>query len=337
MFLAALATLALGAVLGPEAPLIAIGSGLGALAIGLVKKDAAPSAVAVIASAGGFVAISTLFGSPLLGAFLLMEVAGFGGSMLAVALLPGLLAAGIGFLVFVGLDSITGLGTFSLAIPDLPAFTTPTLAMFAWALVFGVICPFLAWFISTLALSARTLVHAHRLVITPLLGATIAVLAIAFSELSDKGANFVLFSGQSALPTLIQQSATWSVGALVLVTVCKTLAYALSLSAFRGGPVFPSLFIGSSLGLVASHLPGMSVVPGLAIGIGAMCVSMLKLPLTSVMLATVMLSSDSYAVMPLAIVAVVVGFVVTQLIPSPNGLLDETPSHVNVGALRPAR
>jgi H+/Cl- antiporter ClcA len=337
VFLAALATLSLGAVLGPEAPLIAIGSGLGGVAIRLVKKDAPPNAIAIVASAGSFVAISTLLGSPILGAFLLMEVAGLGGSMMAMALLPGLLAAGIGYLVFVGLDTITGLGTFSLAIPDLPTFTTPTMAMFAWALVFGAICPFLGWFIYTLALSLRRLVDAHRLLITPLLGATIAMLAIAFSELTDKGANFVLFSGQSALPELVDQSATWSVGALVVVTVCKSLGYGLSLSAFRGGPVFPSLFIGGSLGLAASHLPGMSIVPGLAICIGAMCVSMLKLPFTSVLLATVLLASDSYAVMPLAIVAVVVGYVVTQWIPSPRGWLDLPTSQVDLVSPEPAQ
>jgi H+/Cl- antiporter ClcA len=327
VFLAALATLALGAVLGPEAPLIAIGSGLGGLAIRLVNKDAPPSAIAIIASAGSFVAISTLLGSPLLGAFLLMEIAGLGGSMMAVALLPGLLASGIGYLVFVGLDTISGLGTFSLAIPELPAFTTPTIAMFAWALVIGAICPFLGWFIYTLALSFRRLVDAHRLLITPLLGAMIAGLAIAFSELADKNANYVLFSGQEALPKLVDQSATWSVGALVLVSVFKSLGYGLSLSAFRGGPVFPGLFIGGSLGLAASHLPGMSVVPGLAIGIGAMCVSMLKLPFTSVLLATVLLASDSYAVMPLAIIAVVVGYMITQLLPSPTGWFHLSSSH----------
>ena len=38
--IAAFATLSLGAVLGPEAPLIAIGSGLGVLAVHLVKRDA---------------------------------------------------------------------------------------------------------------------------------------------------------------------------------------------------------------------------------------------------------------------------------------------------------
>ena len=76
VFLAALTTLSLGAVLGPEAPLIAIGGGLGALAVHLAKKDAPPMALTVMASAGSFAAISTLLGSPILGAFLIMEAAG---------------------------------------------------------------------------------------------------------------------------------------------------------------------------------------------------------------------------------------------------------------------
>src|SRR4029453_11802111 len=56
--LAALTTLGLGAVLGPEAPLIAIGGGLGALAVRLGKKDAPPMALTIMASAGSFAAIS---------------------------------------------------------------------------------------------------------------------------------------------------------------------------------------------------------------------------------------------------------------------------------------
>ena len=320
--LAALATLAFGAVLGPEAPLIAIGSGLGALAIRTVKRDSAPTAIALIATAGSFAAISTLIGSPLVAAFLMLEVAGIGGTMLAVALLPGFLAAGLGFLVFVGLDSLTGQGTFSLAIPELPAFTTPTVAMFAWALVLGLLCPVIGWLLYTVALSVRTLVHANRLLVTPLLGVSIAVLAIGFDQMTDQGVEEVLFSGQAQLPVLVAQSATWSTGALILVIVCKGLAYALSLSAFRGGPIFPSLFIGGALGVLAGQLPGMSIVPGLAIGIGAMCASMLKLPFTSVLLATVLLSSDAYAVMPLAIVAVVVAYVATLRFPPPRSWLE---------------
>ncbi len=79
---AAFATLSLGVVLGPEAPLIAIGSGLGVLAMHLVKRDAPPMATVVIGAAGSFAAIATLLGSPLVGAFLLMEMAGLGGPMM---------------------------------------------------------------------------------------------------------------------------------------------------------------------------------------------------------------------------------------------------------------
>jgi len=317
--LAALATLALGAVLGPEAPLIALGGGLGALALLVIKKDSPPTAVAVIASAGSFAAVSTLLGSPLLGAFLLMEASGLAGAMLGVGLLPGLLAAGIGSLVFVGLDSWTGLGTFSLALPDLPEFATPTLAMFLWALVFGAACPLVAWGIRALARIVRPLVHAHRLLVTPGLGLAIAGLAVLFSVVTGEDTAEVLFSGQSALPALISDGAAWPVGAVLLLVLCKALAYGLSLSAFRGGPVFPAMFVGAALGVAASHLPGMALVPAVGVGIGAMCVSMLRLPLTSVLLATVLLTSDAFAVMPLVIVAVVVAHVVTGRLPEPPG------------------
>jgi H+/Cl- antiporter ClcA len=313
--LAALATLSLGAVLGPEAPLIALGGGLGGLAVRVLKKDAPPTAVALIATAGSFAAISTLLGSPLLGAFLLMEAAGVGGTLLAVALLPGLLAAGIGSLVFVGLDSLTGQGTFSLAIPNLPPFTTPTGAMFGWAIGFGLVAPLFAWGTYALARAVRPAVHARRIPVTVLLGLVIAALAVVFSQITGKDTSDVLFSGQSALPALVTGAGTWSIGALALLVVCKTLAYALSLSAFRGGPVFPSMFIGAALGVMAANLPGMSLVPAVGMGIGAMCTSMLKLPFTSVLLATVLLTSDAYAVMPLVIVAVVVAYVTGQWLP----------------------
>ena len=139
VLLAALATLSLGVVLGPEAPLIALGGGLGVLAIRLAKRDAPARTRTVVAAAGSFAAISTLLGSPLLGAFLLMEASGLAGATLELVLVPGLLASGVGSLIFLGLDAWTGLGTFSLAIPDLPHVGSPTGAEFGWALAIGVL------------------------------------------------------------------------------------------------------------------------------------------------------------------------------------------------------
>ena len=66
----------------------------------------------VIGAAGSFAAIAALLGSPLAGAFLLMEAAGLGGPIMGVVLVPGLLAAVVGALIYVGLDAWTGFGTF---------------------------------------------------------------------------------------------------------------------------------------------------------------------------------------------------------------------------------
>ena len=315
--IASLATLCFGVVLGPEAPLIAIGSGLGVLAIHLLKKDAPATAVAVIAAAGSFAAISTLLGSPLVGAFLLMEAAGLGGPMLGVVLVPGLLGAGVGSLIFVGLDAWTGYGTFSLAVPNIPSFGRPDGPEFLWAIVIGLAAAVLGAAIRRLGLFLQPVIEQRSVVLTPVVGLAVGGLAVVFTEVTGRSSSEVLFSGQDQLPQLIQTAAGWSVGALVLLFACKGVAYGLSLSCFRGGPVFPSLFLGAAGGIALSHAPGLPMVAGVGMGIGAMSVSMLGLPFTSVLLASVILEDDAVPMMPIVIVAVVVAYVASaRLVPA---------------------
>lgn len=314
---AAFLTLAFGVVLGPEAPLIAIGGGLAAWAVRLVRKDAPGQAVVVIGAAGAFAAISTLLGSPLVGAFLLMEVAGLSGAMIGVVLVPGLIAAGIGSLVFIGLDGITGLGTFSLAVPDLPPFSSIDGYQFLWAIAIGVLGAGVGTAIRRGAQWLDPLVASRRLVLTPVLGVGIALAAVAFAAASDKDADQVLFSGEDSLAPLIQEADSWPVQALVLLVVLKSIAYLLSLSGFRGGPTFPAMFIGAAGGVALSHLPGLPVVAGVAMGIGAMAVTMLNLPLTSVLLTVLFLQSDGVTLTPLIIVSVVVAYVTSARISPP--------------------
>jgi H+/Cl- antiporter ClcA len=319
--LAALATLALGVVLGPEAPLIAIGGGLGVIAVRLAKRDAPPATGVVMAAAGSFAAISTLFGSPILGAFLLMEASGLGGPLMGLILVPGLLSAGIGFLIFDGLNAWTGLGAFSLAIPNLPTFSTPDVAEFGWAVVIGLSAAVLGVAIYRLALFLRARVTKRMLILTPLVGAAVALIAMGFEGATGRGSSLVLFSGQSALPSLVQHAAGWTAAALVLLVLCKAVAYGASMSSFRGGPVFPSLFIGAAGGMALSHVGGLPLVPGVAMGIGAMCVAMLKLPLTSVLLGSLLVAKDAAAVTPLVIVAVTIAYVASAwLTPSAKGV-----------------
>lgn len=334
--LAALATLSLGAVLGPEAPLIALGAGLAALAVRLINRGAPEQAVLTIAAAGSFAAIATLFGSPLLGAFLLMEAAGLAGALLDVVLLPGLLAAGIGALVFVGLQHWTGFGALSLALPDLPAVGPPSIGEFGWAIVIGLLAPVVATGVRRLALALRPRVERHLVLLTPVVGLSIAGLAIAYSEITGKATSDVLFSGQDQLGPLLANGADYTAGALVLLVAAKGLAYGASLAAFRGGPVFPSMFLGAAGGMALSHAPGLPLLAGAAMGIGAMCVAMLRLPLTAVLLATLLLFSDGLDLTPLVIVAVVVSHVTTaRLSPRPAPPAEPVPADQPTAAEMP--
>jgi H+/Cl- antiporter ClcA len=315
--LAALASLSLGAVLGPEAPLIAIGSGLGLAASRYVVK-VSPSLVPAVGLAGAVACLGTVFGNPLISAVFLMEGIGIGGQMLTLVLVPGLLAAGVGALVFVGLGRWTGLGSASLVLPHLPHFVRPTLAEVGWSLAMGVAAALVAWLIRV-----GGLVLCHRLerlkVVGPVIvGAAVAGLAVAFAAASGKPDTSVLFSGQRLIGTLIYQHGTWALGALGALLAFKSLAYSLSLSSFRGGPIFPVLLLGTAGGLLASHLPGFGLVPAIAAGMGAMTSAVLRLPVASVLLPSLLLLASGVAVIPVVIVAVVVSFVVTQFLPLPT-------------------
>ncbi len=307
---ASLATLMFGAVLGPEAPLVLIGAGVAVLIVRLIKSDAPDQAVVVIGAAGSFAAISTLLISPLAGAFLLLEAAGIGGGLISVILLPGMLAAGIGSLVFIGLSSATGSGTYSLALPDIPHVNPPTFAEFLWAIGIGLVAPVIGIAIRRLAFQLQPLLVHRKVLLTPLFGLAVGGLAVLFQQVTDHPSSYVLFSGESALAPLIQEAGAWSVGALVMLVICKGLAYSVSLSAFRGGPTFPGMFIGAAGGMALSHLPGLPMVAGVGMGIGAMTVVMLGgLPLSSVLLTLLFLQSDALDLISVVIVAVVVAYV----------------------------
>ena len=216
----------------------------------------------------------------------------------------------MGALIFVGLDNLTGFGTFSLNVGPLPHVGSPTGTEFLWAIVIGLAAALTATGIFRLASWLRPFVQRRRILLTPLAGLAVGGLAIAFAAGTTHGSSEVLFSGQTALPALVQQAAGYTVGALLLLIICKGLAYAISLSSFRGGPIFPSMFIGAAGGIALSHVGGLPMVAGAAMGVGAMVAGALRMPLTAVLLPSLLFLSDAVALMPVVIVAVVVSYVV---------------------------
>jgi len=322
--LAGLATIGPGLVLGPEAPLIAIGSGLALFTISLARRDMPSQALLIVAAAGSFAAISFIFESPLIAAVILIEATGIGGSRLPLIVVPGLLGAGIGSLVAIGMGSFTGLSTsaFALGALQLPHFGRPDIAEFGWTIALAVAIAVVARFAMLGGLGTYRIVAPRLLPLLPVIGLIVAGLAIAFHGAAGKSVNEVLFSGQDALPGLVANAGTWSVTALLLLIVFKGLAYSLCLGSFRGGPTFPALFLGAAAGIATSHLPGFSLVPGVAVGMGAATAAILRLPLSAVVLATLLTVEAGTGQEPLIIVGVVVAYLVTLLLSNVTASLE---------------
>ena len=302
ILLAALATLGFGLVLGPEAPLIALGLGLGAAIVRLVPLEQTEAQLLVLA--GAFAAIAALFGGPLVAAFLLFEVTAASGRIpahaLGRALLPGFVAAGTGALVFTGVNDWPGLHVSELALPSLPAYDTVRIADLAWCI---------------------PLAAGIALVVAGLL---VGLAAVVFRALADRPVDLVLFSGQAELPGIVAEG---SASVLALLVLAKGLAYALSLgSGFRGGPVFPAITIGVAVGVLAADiLPGLDTTPAIAVGIAAGTAAVLRVPFTAVLLATLLLGSSAADVAPIAVLAAAVGWVVAIALPNPEDSPEPVP------------
>ena len=316
--LAAMASIGLGAVIGPEAPLIALGGGLAYLIITWLRPHIEKQPAAIVTGSGSFTAISTLLGSPLVGAFLLLEGSSLTGLTMELALMPGILAAGIGYLIFVGLDSATGLGLFSLSISHLPPYGSPTIWQFIGAIMVGAVGAALIAVLRKTGWSLYPRIKSNVVGYTMLAGFLIALGAIVFTTITGQGEQYVLFSGQDQLPQLIASAAGLSVGTLVLMLVLKSFAYAMAIVSFRGGPTFPAIFLGAALGVLLSHLTGMSLIACIAMGIAATTAAMLRLPLTTILLVTILLGGDGLRVMPITIAAAVVAYITAMRMAPPE-------------------
>ncbi|HZN21168.1 MAG TPA: chloride channel protein [Gaiellaceae bacterium] len=316
---AALATLGLGLVLGPEAPLIALGLGLGALSVKFLPSEGTGAQLLVFS--GAFAAVAALFGGPLIAAFLLFEVTAASGKIPAQqigrALLPGFVAAGTGALVFTGVADWEGLHQANLSLPSLPPYESVRVTDLAWCLVMAVA---VAGVIVALRHLAHRIAAQSALGPVPLLvvaGLLVGTLAAVFRATADRPVDLVLFSGQTELPDVVAEG---SAAVLVLLVVTKGLAYALSLGAgFRGGPVFPAIALGVAAAMVAENiLPGLHTTPAVATGIAAATTAVLRVPFTAVLLVSLLMGPSAFDVAPIAVLAAAIAWLVVTWLPTPE-------------------
>ena len=307
--LASLGSLSLGAVVGPEAPLIAIGGGLALLAADRTKLGADPQGRALIAAAGSAAAIATILGNPLVAVILMLEVVGLASQSVMLVIVPCIISSGVGALLFTGLGHWTGLPTGSLALPDVGA-TTLDAADLIFVIPLAAAVALLMHVVMVIGRRVATAAKPRPILVAVAAGVLTGALAGLFALVTGRSPVEVLESGQESLPGLVDQA--WPVGALLLLFLCKSAAYGLCLGSFRGGPTFPAIFLGGVAGVLVGHLPGLGTVPGLGICMAAGMVAILRLPVTTVLLVVLLLGPAATSQMPVVMVATVTALVVVE-------------------------
>ncbi|MFD5712402.1 chloride channel protein [Streptomyces pharetrae] len=312
--LAALGTLPLGVVLGPEAPLMAVGSGLALLALRGSRAAADPRTVAVVGTAGSTAAISTILGGPLVTAVLTVEAAALGGTRMVLVLLPCLIASAAGALVFTGFGSWTGLDIGDLSLPAVPPGAAPDAGDFLWGLPVAALIAVLIAAGRGLGLRTLRWTGRHTAVRTVVCATAVGGCVAVYALLTGRSPTEAALSGQDAIGGLAMDPHAWPVAALVALVLCKGLAWAIALGSLRGGPIFPAVLLGAATALACSGLPGFGTVPALALGITAAAAAVTGLPLSSAVLAVLLMGRAAHDQMPLIVAASVVAFVVAQLV-----------------------
>jgi H+/Cl- antiporter ClcA len=296
MVIVSLVSLTAGASLGPEAALISIAVAVGTL---LAKRMRKPELGRVFGMSGVGSVLSGLFGSPLAPSVAVLEVTHLTGRNLYVFLLPVLVASAIGLLAF---EAILDGPLLDIHLPGYadvePAHVLEALAIGAAAALIGLL---------TIAVFAAV----HRL-FRPVESRVLKAVAggVGIGLVALVAGEETLFSGEHELEVLLDDPEAYGFGALLLILGGKIVAFALSLECgFRGGRIFPVLFIGATVGFAATSVfESVPLAVSVGCGMAGAAVAVMRLPIFVVLLIAFFASP---ATLPLVVLAAVAGYVLT--------------------------
>lgn len=249
--------LAGGVSLGPENPIMAINA---ALAVALVARfmAAVPPALSVLLSAAG--TIAAMFGTPVAAALLFTGVVGAiraGGSLWDKLFLP-LVAAGAGAVTMILLGGQSIGFTLEPMGEVQPIYLLTGLVAAAAAAALGIIAAFLFPLVHRLFHALK-----HPVVFTTLGGVVLGLLGIL-------GGPITMFKGLTETGELLSDPGGYAPAQLAAFAGIKIVALLVAAGAgFRGGRIFPLVFVGVAVGLLAAD-----VVPSLPITLAVACATM---------------------------------------------------------------
>ncbi|MFI2202977.1 ion channel protein [Streptomyces sp. NPDC020192] len=274
--------LAGGPSLGPENPIIAVNVGL-AVSLGTRLLPRTPDTLwPVLAEAA---TIGALFGTPVAAALVVSEA-------LAGRPMRGRLWDNVFAPLTAGASG--AMTTALVARPTLdlglPAMGRPH----PKDLLAGLVIASAAALLGMAAVYAFPYVHAgfrrlrHPMLMLPAGGVVLGALAAL-------GGHLTLFKGLSEVGELARNPEGWSAGRFALMAVVKLAALVVAASCgFRGGRIFPAVFVGASLGLAAHALvPAVHPSLGVATGVLGMLLAITRQGWVSLFTAAVLVASPT--------------------------------------------
>jgi H+/Cl- antiporter ClcA len=263
-----------GASLGPEKALGTMGGGAGswlARRKGLEDEDAGVNTLAGFAGAYG-----GLFSSTVIVVMLIMEVARPGGQRFIKALTTQIVASSASFAVYFVIAGAVFVDEYQM----------PKYTYHDWQLLAAIPIGVFAAAVVTL-LMVFTLVSARLFDRLKVPDIAKSVLGGVIFGIVGVALPLTMFSGADQLKTELDHAGTLGLGVLVAALIGKMLTFGVSQgSGFVGGPIFPSLFIGGTAGVVIHH-----VIPGVPLGLAFACMlaavpgAMVAAPFSMVLLA----------------------------------------------------
>jgi H+/Cl- antiporter ClcA len=295
-----LASLIGGASLGPEKALGAMGGGAGgwiARRRGLKPEDAQVNTLAGFAGAYG-----GLFSSTVIVVMLIMEVARPGGQRFAKALAAQIVASSVSFGIYFAIAGAVFLDFYQV----------PHYKFEDWQLLAGILLGLFAAVVVTVL--AVFMLGAARLfgrlkvpdIAKSVLGGVIfGVIGVALP--------LTMFYGSDQLKTELSRAGTLGLGLIAATLIAKMVTFAVSQgSGFVGGPIFPSLFIGGTAGVIVHQ-----VIPGVPLGLAFTCLlaavpgALAPAPFSMVLLAAFLTQIGALQTAPI-LIAVVTAFLTME-------------------------
>jgi H+/Cl- antiporter ClcA len=290
-----------GASLGPEKALGALGGGAGSWIAQRRRLGREDSQLCTLSGFGG--AYGGLFSSTVIVVMFILELARPGGHRFAKALVGQIVASSVSFGIYFAIAGAV----------FLDAYQVPQYAFEDWQLLAGIPLGLLAALVVTLLVvlvQGATRLFAlvkPEIVRTTLGGVVFGVVGVALP--------LTMFTGSDQLKTVLDGAGSLGVGLLVVLVIAKQCTFAVSqASGFIGGPIFPALFIGGTVGVLVH-----AVLPGVPLGLAFTCLlaavpgSLAAAPFSMVLLAAFLTQVGALQTAPI-LIAVVTAFLTMEAV-----------------------